>query len=57
MGKGKEVRHGKDASLVMPLGVSLSGLSASVRRRRVSVMSDRICWRRAVGSPELFAVR
>lgn len=22
MGKGKEVRHGKDASLVMPLGVS-----------------------------------
>ena len=55
--KGKEVGHGKDASVVMPLGVSWSELSASVNRRRVSEMSSRMCWRRAVGSPELFVVR
>jgi hypothetical protein len=55
--KGKEVGHGKDASLVMLLGVSWSELSASVNRRRVSEMSNRMCWRRAVGSPELFVVR
>jgi hypothetical protein len=51
----KEVGHGTETSLVMPMGVSRLGLPCNVRREVVSIGKVR-CWR-ADGSPELFVCK